>query len=42
MYAEMSDEAIEEVVFQIRAALLLDDTTDTNHTVLAGTMTYKP
>lgn len=42
MYAEMSDEAIEEVVFQVRTALLLDDTTDTNHTVLAGTMTYKP
>jgi hypothetical protein len=27
MYAEMSDEAIEEVVFQIRTALLLESTT---------------
>src|ERR1043166_6238466 len=31
MYAEMSDEAIEEVVFQIRTALLLDTPNDTNH-----------
>jgi dTDP-4-amino-4,6-dideoxygalactose transaminase len=41
MYAELSDEAIEEVVFQIRTALLLDAETDTSQmsedTLVTGT-----
>jgi len=44
MYAEMSDEAIEEVVFQIRTAFL-DSTNEGNHdseeTLVTGTITCK-